>query len=283
MTVKGWDDEVGAGGYTSPMITPILMLGAGRMGGAILDGWRKTGAFSPEDLIIVDPRPGEAALEAADAGVSLNPPDADLARARTVLLCVKPQAWSEAAARYAPHLAPDAVILSIAAGVKSQDIAHAFGGRAVGRAMPTTAAAIGHGTASLYADGPAALARAHALFEPLGDVVDLADEGQMHAATAVSGSGPAYLFAFLEALEAAGAAAGLPQKEASKLARSTLIGAAALLSESGADPVELRRQVTSPGGTTEAALNVLLGENGLPPLMREAVSRAMRRSKELGG
>ena len=265
------------------MITPILMLGAGRMGGAILDGWRKTGAFAPDELIIVDPNPGEAAVEAAEAGVSLNPPDAELARARTVLLCVKPQAWAQAAAAYAPLLAADAVILSIAAGVKSQDIAYAFGGRAVARVMPTTAAAIAHGTASLYADQPEALARAHALFEPLGDVVDLADEGQMHAATAVSGSAPAYLFAFLEALEAAGAAAGLPPKDASKLARSTLIGAAALLSESGADPVELRRQVTSPGGTTEAALNVLLGENGLPPLMREAVGRAMRRSKELGG
>jgi pyrroline-5-carboxylate reductase len=265
------------------MITPILMLGAGRMGGAILDGWRKTGAFSPDQLIIVDPRPGEAALEAAEAGVALNPPDTDLVRAKTVLLCVKPQSWSEAAGRYAPWIASDAVILSIAAGVKAQDISHAFGDRRVGRVMPTTAAAIAHGTASLYADDPEALARAHALFEPLGDVVDLADEGQMHAATAVSGSGPAYLFAFLEALEAAGAAAGLPQKEASRLARSTLIGAAALLSESGADPVELRRQVTSPGGTTEAALNVLLGDKGLPPLMRDAVSRAMRRSKELGG
>jgi pyrroline-5-carboxylate reductase len=265
------------------MTTPILMLGAGRMGGAILDGWRKAGAFAPDELIIVDPHPGEAALEAAEAGVSLNPPDAELARAKTVLLAVKPQMWGEAAARYAPFLGPDAVILSIAAGVRSKDIAHAFGGRAVARVMPTTAAAICQGTASLYADDPAALARAHALFEPLGDVVDLTDEDQMHAATAVSGSGPAYLFAFLETLEAAGAAAGLPQKEASRLARSTLIGAAALLAESGADPVELRRQVTSPGGTTEAALNVLLGENGLPPLMREAVGRAMRRSKELGG
>jgi pyrroline-5-carboxylate reductase len=265
------------------MITPILMLGAGRMGGAILDGWRKADAFSPSDLLIVDPDPGEAAQDAAAQGVSLNPPDAELARARTVLLCVKPQTWREAAARYAPHLAPDAVVLSIAAGVKAEDIARGFGGRAVGRIMPTTAAAICHGTSSVYAAAADALARAHALFEPLGDVVDLADEGQMHAATAVSGSAPAYLFAFLEALEAAGAAAGLPPRDASKLARSTLIGAAALLAESGADPVELRRQVTSPGGTTEAALNVLLGENGLPSLMREAVQKAVRRSKELGG
>jgi pyrroline-5-carboxylate reductase len=265
------------------MTTPILMLGAGRMGGAILAGWRKSRAFAAADLLIVDPQPGDAALAAAKAGAKLNPPDAELAGAPTVLLCVKPQAWAEAAAQYGKLLAPDAVILSIAAGVKASDISHAFGGRAVARAMPTTAAAICQGTASLYADDPAARARARALFEPLGDVVDLADEAQMHAATAVSGSGPAYLFAFLEALEAAGASAGLAPQDAAKLARSTLIGAAALLAKSGLDPVELRRQVTSPGGTTEAALNVLLGANGLPPLLRDAVQKAMRRSKELGG
>jgi pyrroline-5-carboxylate reductase len=149
--------------------------------------------------------------------------------------------------------------------------------------MPTTAAAINQGTASLYADDPAALARAHALFEPLGSVVDLADEALMHAATAVSGSGPAYLYAFVEALEAAAAAAGLPPKEAARLARSTLTGAAALLAaDPKADPAELRRQVTSPGGTTEAALTVLMGEGGLGPLLREAVAAAVRRSKALG-
>jgi len=166
--------------------------------------------------------------------------------------------------------------------VKSADLAREFGKRPVARVMPTTAAAINQGTASLYADEPAALACAHALFEPLGTVVDLTDEAQMHAATAVSGSGPAYLYAFVEALEAAGAAAGLPPAEAARLARSTIIGAAVLLARPGSDPTDLRRQVTSPGGTTEAALNVLLGAQGLPPLMREAVTAAVRRSKELG-
>jgi pyrroline-5-carboxylate reductase len=148
--------------------------------------------------------------------------------------------------------------------------------------MPTTAAAIGQGTASLYADDPEALARAHALFEPLGAVVALTDENLMHAATAVSGSSPAYLYAFVEALEAAGAAAGLSAKDAQRLARSTLTGAAALLAHSGEDPAELRRQVTSPGGTTQAALDVLLADGALPDLMREAVVAAVRRSKELG-
>jgi pyrroline-5-carboxylate reductase len=200
-----------------------------------------------------------------------------------VLLCVKPQVWKEAAAQYAPWIAIDAVIVSIAAGVRAADLSRAFGGRAVARVMPTTAAAVGQGTASLHADDPAALARAHALFEPLGAVVDLADEGLMHAATAVSGSAPAYLYAFVEALEAAGAAAGLPVSEAARLARSTIVGAAALMARPGAEPAELRRQVTSPGGATEAALNVLLGDPGLPSLVREAVAGAVRRSKELGG
>jgi pyrroline-5-carboxylate reductase len=265
------------------MITPILMLGAGRMGGAMLAGWRRAEAFAPSELMIRDPQPGPAALALEREGAVLNPPEAELARAHTVVLAVKPQIWREAAAEVAAWLAADAVIVSIAAGVRAQDICKAFGGRCTARVMPTTAAAIGRGTASLYADDPAALARAHALLEPLGAVVDLADENLMHAATAVSGSAPAYLYAFIEALEAAGISAGLAQAQARRLARSTLTGAAALLAETGEDPAELRRQVTSPGGTTQAALDVLLGEKGLQPLLRQAVSAAARRSKELGG
>jgi pyrroline-5-carboxylate reductase len=262
------------------MITPILMLGAGRMGGAMVEGWLRAGAFAGSDLMIRDPQPGPAAERAQ--GAAINPPDAELARARTVVLAVKPQVWREAAAEVAAWLASEAVVVSICAGVPSADVAQEFGGRAVARVMPTTAAAIGQGTASLFADDPAALARAHALFEPLGTVVDLADEALMHAATAVSGSAPAYLYAFIEALEAAGAASGLSAAEAQRLARSTLTGAAALLAKSGEDPAELRRQVTSPGGTTQAALEVLMGEGGLSDLMRDAVAAAIRRSKELG-
>jgi pyrroline-5-carboxylate reductase len=264
------------------MITPILMLGAGRMGGAMIEGWLAAGAFAGSDLMIRDPQPGPAALAAEKAGAVLNPPEAELARAATVVLAVKPQVWREAAAEAAAWLGSGAVIVSICAGVKAGDIAKAFGGRCVARVMPTTAASIGQGTASIYADDPAALARAHALLEPLGTVVSLPDEGLMHAATAVSGSSPAYLYAFIETLEAAGAAAGLSPKDAKRLARSTLTGAAALLAKTGEDPAELRRQVTSPGGTTQAALDVLLASGALPDLMREAVSAAVRRSKELG-
>ncbi|MBP8247900.1 MAG: pyrroline-5-carboxylate reductase [Phenylobacterium sp.] len=262
-------------------MTPILILGAGRMGGALIQGWRKAEAFAPADLILRDPHPTDLAAAVARDGARLNPPDAALGEARTVLLCVKPQLWRDTAGEVASLLHPEAVIVSVAAGVQAADIAAAFG-RQVARVMPTTAVAIGQGTTSIYAADPVARARAHALFGPVGTVVDLEDEALMHAATAVSGSAPAYLYAFIEALEAGGAAAGLPPEAAQRLARSTIAGAAALLAQSGEEPAELRRQVTSPGGTTQAALEVLMGEGGLSPLLGEAVAAAVRRSKELG-
>jgi pyrroline-5-carboxylate reductase len=265
------------------MITPILMLGAGRMGGAILEGWARARAFAASELMVVDPQPSEAALASERGGARLNPPDAELAAARTVVLAVKPQTWMDVAGQYAGWLGAEAVVVSIVAGVGAEALSREFGGRPVARVMPTTAAAINQGTASLFADDPAAMARAHGLFEPLGRVVGLTDEAQMHAATAVSGSAPAYLYAFIESLEAAGTSAGLSAADAGRLARSTIVGAAALLAEGGGEPAELRRQVTSPGGTTEAALNVLLGERGLPSLLREAVLEAVRRSRQLGG
>src|SRR3569832_382773 len=128
--------------------TPILLLGAGRMGGALISGWTQAGAFAAADLIAVEPYPPDA-LKAS--GVLLNPPEADLAKAKTVVLAVKPQVWREAAAQYAPQVAWDAVIVSIAAGVRAEDIAEAFGGRRVARIMPTTAVAIRQGMASIYA------------------------------------------------------------------------------------------------------------------------------------
>lgn len=264
-------------------MTPILMLGAGRMGGALIQGWRAAGAFQAADLIIREPFESPALDALRAAGATVNPPDGELARAKTVLLAVKPQVWREAAAQIAARLAPDAVIVSIAAGVKAADIADAFHGRAVARVMPTTAVAVRQGTASIYAADPLAAERARALFAPVGAVVDVADEELMHAATGVSGSAPAYLYAFVEALEAAGTAAGLPPEDSARLARSTIAGAAALMAQSGEEPAELRKQVTSPGGTTQAALAVLMGEGGLPDLLREAVAAAARRSKELGG
>ena len=164
-------------------VTPILLLGAGRMGGALISGWTQAGAFGEADLIAVEPHPSDA-LKAS--GVVLNPADSELARAKTVVLAVKPQVWREAAVQYAPRLAWDAVIVSIAAGVRAADISEAFGGRRVARIMPTTAVAIRQGTASIFASDPDARARAHALFHPVATVVDLGDEDLMHAASSAS-------------------------------------------------------------------------------------------------
>ena len=263
-------------------MTPILLLGAGRMGGAMLEGWRAAGAFSPSDILLCDPHPGDAAKAAAAAGAALNPPPDALGVARTVLLAVKPQLWREAAATYAPRLAPGATVISIAAGIPVADLAAAFA-RPVARVMPTTAVAIRQGVATVFAETGAARAAAHALFAPVATVVDVDDEGLIDVATAVSGSAPAYLYAFVEALEAAGAAAGLPRETAQTLARATIAGAAALMAGSSDDPAELRRQVTSPGGTTAAALTILQGEGGFDPLLLAAVNAAVARARALAG
>jgi pyrroline-5-carboxylate reductase len=261
------------------MTTPILILGAGRMGGALIAGWRRAIAFTPADLMVRDPAPS---AEVVASGALIDPDDAAMGRAQTVLLAVKPQIWRDAAADVAPHLAKDAIIVSIAAGVAAADIAVGFGGRRIARVMPTTAAAIGMGTTSVFSSDAEARAAAHALFDPVGTVVDLDNEDLMHAATAVSGSAPAYFYAFVEALEAAALALHLPPNVARDLARATMAGAAALMADSGADAADLRRQVTSPGGTTEAALKVLMGEGGLTLLLKAAAVAAEQRSRELG-
>jgi pyrroline-5-carboxylate reductase len=262
------------------MTAPILMLGAGRMGGALVEGWRDAGAFAPAELMIRDPNISPAL---AMSGAAINPSDSELSKARTVLLAVKPQLWRDASAAIVPHLARDAVIISIMAGVSAAAIAEVFEGRRVARVMPTTAVAIRQGAASLYAADPQALAAARALFEPVAATVVLASEDLLHAATGVSGSAPAYFYAFIEGLEAAGAAAGLSLEDSRTLARATISGAAALMTLSGEEPAELRRQVTSPNGTTQAALRVLMGDDALEKLMTETVAACIARSRELSG
>jgi pyrroline-5-carboxylate reductase len=268
---------------TADVATPILMVGAGHMGGALIGGWLRADALQAADLIIRDPSPGPAARAAAEQGAILNGPDAGLAAARVVILGVKPQVWGPIAAALEPHLAADAVVLSIMAGVAARDIAAALPGRAVGRVMPTTAAAVGRGAASVWATEARARRLAHALFEPLGVVVDLDDEAQIHAATAASGSAPAYVYALVEALQAAAGEAGLAPAAARALARAAVIGAAALLEATGEEAGELRRQVASPGGTTQAALEILTGDDALGRLVGRAVAAAAKRSRELGG
>jgi pyrroline-5-carboxylate reductase len=149
--------------------------------------------------------------------------------------------------------------------------------------MPTTAVAVAKGVASIFAPDPQAMSVAHALFDPVAITVDVDDEALMDSVVGLSGSAPAYLYAFIEALEAAGPAHGLTAEASRTLARATIIGAAALLEASQEDPAELRKQVTSPGGTTQAALEVLMGEGGFGDLLARAVAAAVKRSRELAG
>jgi pyrroline-5-carboxylate reductase len=263
-------------------MTPILVLGAGHMGGALIEGWLSVGAFEASHLIISDPQAPEAAKAAAAKGARLNPPIEALAEAPLVVLAVRPQVWRAVAAEVAPLLGPDAVVVSVAAGVRTEDLAQVFAPRTVARVMPTTGVAVGKGAVSIFAHDAGARSAAHVLFDPVATTVDLADEALMDAAVAVSGSAPAYLYAFMEALAAAGVAEGLSAEAANALVRATMVGAAALLGRSGEDPADLRRKVASPGGTTEAALKVLMGEDGLGPLLLETVAAAARRSRELG-
>lgn len=260
----------------------VLLLGAGRMGGAMIEGWVVAGPVAPGDLIIRDPHPGPEALAAAQMGARLNPPDSSLGEAAVVVLAVKPQLWRAVAAEVQPHLSTDACIISIAAGVTTADLTIAFEDRPIARVMPTTAVAVVQGAASIYAAGVWEREQAHRLFDSIATTVDLDDEELMHTATAVSGSGPAYLYAFVEALEAAGVKAGLSASDAADLARTTVAGAASLMSISRASPADLRTQVTSPGGTTQAGLSVLTGDGALENLLADTVAAAVKRSKELG-
>lgn len=263
-------------------IVPILLLGAGRLGGALIDGWMRTKAYRPADLIILDPNPGPQAKALAEAGARLNPPEADLALARIVVLAVKPQYWREAASALAPHLAQEAAVVSVAAGVKLSDLSEVFQGRPVGRTIPTTAVGVAKGAAAVFAQDQRALSAIHAVLDPVATVVEVADEQMMDTVIGISGSAPGFFYSFIESLEAAGEAQGLAPDVSSRLARATIIGAARLLEESGREPSDLRKEVVSPGGTTQAGLEVMNGPGGVPDLMREAVAAAAKRARELG-
>ena len=207
--------------------------------------------------MILDLKPGDEANAWAADGARLNPVPDEWRAARTVVLAVKPQGWHAVAAILHGNLDKDAAIVSVMAGVTTAQLKTAFAGHAVARVMPTTGVATGKGVASLYADTAAGMDAARGLFAPMAQTVELTDEDQINSATAVSGSGPAYVYAFVRALEKAGRASGLSYSHARDLARGTLISAARLLDETGEDPEALIKKVASPGGTTEAALNIL--------------------------
>jgi len=266
---------------------PLLLVGGGRMGSALVDGWIIAG-LGADCITVIEPNTAVADwLRVDEPGLTVfNAPAEISVTPSVVVLAVKPQVMDEALA--ALSVPEDAVVLSIAAGKTLGYFASRLGdNRPIVRAMPNTPAAIAKGMTVCVANGQVSDEQrtlCGALMQAVGQVAWLDDETKMDAVTALSGSGPAYVFYLIECMAAAGEAVGLPRETAEQLARQTVAGAGALVEASaGRPPAELRQNVTSPGGTTEAALSVLMAEDGLAPLMRAAIKAAAKRSQELSG
>lgn len=264
-------------------MTRILLVGCGKMGGAMLEGWLERGA-APSDIVVIEP----AAPVAVRDGVRVVKTAGEVPGGFTpdvVAVAVKPQMMDAALPPLAVH--NKAVFLSIAAGKTLAYFAKVLGAEtAVVRAMPNTPAAIGRGITVAVPNAKATQDQRQTcgrLLEAVGTVEWVDDEILMDAVTAVSGSGPAYVFLLAETLAEAGVAAGLPRPLAERLARATVSGAGELLNRSPETPAKLRENVTSPGGTTFAALQVLRADSALPGLMTRAVAAATARSRELAG
>jgi len=244
----------------SQPVGSVWLLGCGNMGGALRARWEAAGIA----VTVIDPAFGNVAVPSGQPDI--------------LVLGVKPQIWRDAAA----SVASPKLVMSVMAGVTCAALAARFPDTPVIRTMPNTPARLGLGITALYghAATPGDRATAEAMMRAAGTCVWLDREGDFDAVTALSGSGPAYLFAFIEALAAAGVAAGLTPRLSDELARHTVIGATALAAESGAVPADLRAAVTSHGGTTAAGLAVL--QAGLPKLLCATVAAAQTRSRQLG-
>jgi pyrroline-5-carboxylate reductase len=264
----------------------IVLVGAGKMGGAMLDAWLGLG-LSPASVVVVEPQPTRELNALAERGLILNPPLKDVREVSAIVIAVKPQVAPAVVPTLAPLLAPGTVVLSIMAGRTLAFLEGALAkNTALVRAMPNTPAAIGRGITVAAPNARVSQHQrelAHRLLAATGLVEWVTDEGLMDAVTAVSGSGPAYVFLLVEALTTAGTSAGLPPELAAKLARATVSGSGELLNRSPLDPATLRQNVTSPGGTTAAALDVLMAADGMTALMSRAVLAATRRSRDLAG
>ena len=263
----------------------ILLIGAGRMGGALLKGWiaRKAGP-----IIVVEPRPSPVLKALAKKKVITLVATPSQVKAQKLSACVvalKPQILKHEAPVLAEFARSGALMISIAAGTDTKLLFQAWGKTArIVRAMPNTPGAIGQGITGLFAAKGATLAdkrKATTLLSALGETIWVAKENLIDSVTAVSGSGPAYLFLMTEAMTEAGIAEGLPRDQAEKLARATVAGSGALLSADKSPAAALREAVTSPGGTTQAALNVLMADDGLKALMKRAIHAARKRAEEL--
>jgi pyrroline-5-carboxylate reductase len=264
----------------------IVLVGAGKMGGAMLDAWLGLG-LSPASVVVIDPQPTPELNALAERGLILNPLLTDVCDVSAIVIAVKPQVAPAVVPTLAPLLAPGTVALSIMAGRTLAFLESVLApNAALVRAMPNTPAAIGRGITVAAPNARVSQHQrelAHRLLAATGMVEWVTDEGLMDAVTAVSGSGPAYVFLLVEALTHAGTSAGLPPELAAKLARATVSGSGELLNRSPLDPATLRQNVTSPGGTTAAALDVLMAADGMTALMSRAVLAATRRSRDLAG
>jgi pyrroline-5-carboxylate reductase len=262
----------------------LVLVGAGKMGGAMLEGWLKSGADAKR-IVALDPSPPPEAKALIERhGIRLNPPISAIADASVVVIAVKPQLMEDVLPGIVPLGRSHPLILSVAAGKTIASFARHFGAAAIIRTIPNTPAAIGRGITAMVANphvSPAQLQLARALLSAIGEVVTVDDEALIDAVTAVSGSGPAYVFYLTEVLAAAGEKVGLAPGLAMQLARATVSGSGELMRLSGQPAATLRQNVTSPKGTTHAALQVLMAEDGLQPLFDRAIAAATKRSREL--
>lgn len=259
----------------------IVLAGAGKMGGAMLTGWI-AGGLDPKRAVVIDPYISDEINALGAKGVRLNPDVKNIGAVAALVLAVKPQMFSEVGPTLRA-IAGSSLVVSIMAGTTIAGIAKACGGKVV-RAMPNTPAAIGRGiTVAVAASdvSPEQRGLTDALLRATGLVEWVEDESLIDAVTAVSGSGPAYVFLLAEEMARAGIAAGLPPELAMKLARETVSGSGELLRQSDLDAATLRKNVTSPGGTTAAALAVLMADDGFEPLLTRAIAAATARSREL--
>jgi pyrroline-5-carboxylate reductase len=262
----------------------LVLLGCGKMGSALLEGWLRQG-LALSAVWVQEPHPSDWLKGLAAKGLHLNAGMPE--EPAIVLVAVKPQMMAEALPSLARLGGGGTLFVTIAAGTPIAYYEQVLGGQTpVVRAMPNTPAAVGRGITALIGNSVATqddLALAEAFLSAVGQTVRLDGEHQMDAVTAVSGSGPAYVFHLIEALAAAGVAEGLPAELAMQLARATVTGAGELAHRAPESAEQLRINVTSPGGTTAAALAVLMDEqSGFPPLLRRAVSAAADRGRELG-
>jgi pyrroline-5-carboxylate reductase len=261
----------------------LVLVGAGKMGGAMLEGWLALG-LDPAKVAILEPKPADEIAALKDRGVRINPAPDSITDASVIILAVKPQVAADVVPPLKALMRPNTVAVSVMAGKTVAFLEGALGALAIVRSIPNTPAAIGRGITVAVPNAKVTAGQrtlAHTLLLSVGAVEWVDDEALIDVATAVSGSGPAYVFLLAESLARAGAAAGLPADLAARLARATVAGSGELLHRSPLEAATLRQNVTSPNGTTAAALAILMAADGLDPLMEKAVAAATKRSREL--